>query len=72
MDNYQIFHPFLGEPLKDGFLELEITSENLNYAEIGTEGYGLQCNSLENRQVIIEKCNQVTDLIREIDKLNVA
>lgn len=53
-----------------GFIEIEITSENLLYTEMGDTHSGCQCNNLDNQKAIREKCKQVADLIREIDKLN--
>ena len=70
MDKYTIRHPYLGDKLKNGFLEVEIISDSLNYSEIGVTMFGLQCNNLNNHKEISEKCKKVADLIRELDKLN--
>jgi len=70
MDNYKIFHPYLGDTLKDGTLEISIESDNLAYSEIGASLYGVQCNSIKNHDEILEKCRQIATLIREVDALN--
>ena len=49
--------------------EIEITSENLYYAEL-CNGSGCQCNSLKNGEEIRLCCNKIADLIREIETLN--
>lgn len=70
MDNYKINHPYLGKELEGGFLEVEIKSENLLYTEIGLVYYGVQCMNQSNEQLIKKKCQEVANLIREIDQLN--
>jgi len=70
MDSYKIFHPYLGKELQNGFLEVEIKSENLLYSEIGFEYLGVQCMNPENHELIQKKCREVANLIREIDRLN--
>ena len=50
--------------------EVEISSEDLLYAEINTTHSGVQCNNNKNSEIIRKKCGQISDLIREIDKLN--
>jgi predicted nucleic acid-binding protein len=50
--------------------EIEITSENLIYTELGTTHSGCQCNNLENAEIIRMKCTQIANLIREIEILN--
>jgi hypothetical protein len=70
MDRYIITHPYLGEKLKDGFLEVEISSDNLSYSELQMTHYGVQCMVSDEDNVIRDKCRQIADLIREIDKLN--
>jgi hypothetical protein len=70
METYKIKHPYLGEKLVGGFLELEIESEGLIYTELQTTHFGVQCNNLKNEALIRLKCRQVADLIREIDNLN--
>ena len=69
MDEYRIHHPYIGKKLSDGSLELEIVSENLIYGEIGF-GVGCQCKNMDKQKEILDKCKQVANLIREIDKLN--
>lgn len=49
--------------------ELDITSENLTYCELGGSHSGCQSNSEDNNDEIHKKCNQIADLIRDIDKL---
>lgn len=50
------------------FAELEISSDNLLYTELGSTHSGVQFNG--NNKLIHEKCKQIADLIREIDMLN--
>lgn len=50
--------------------EIEIKSENLIYAEIGLNHSGCQSNSLKNNDKIQNKCAQIANLIRDIEKLN--
>ena len=62
-------------PFATKFNEVEISSNDLIYTEATTyygkhTFVGLQCNNLENAELIKAKCIQVADLIREIDKLN--
>lgn len=56
--------------------EIEIVSDNIMYSEIRLNDklvfIGVQCNNLENAELIKAKCIQVANLIREIDKLNKA
>jgi hypothetical protein len=71
MDTYSIKYPYLeNRVMENDFIELEIVSQNLIYSEIGKTHFGLQCLNVDNDDVIREKCKQVADLIREIDKLN--
>jgi hypothetical protein len=70
MDNYTIGHPYLGREGVNGFLEIQIESDNLIYAEIGNKAYGMQCSQMDADNVIVEKCRKVANLMREIDKLN--
>jgi len=49
--------------------EIEIISKNLIYCELENLS-GVQCINLENQDIIRKKCNQIADLIREIEKLN--
>jgi len=67
MDNYKIqkAHHWVY-----GTKEIEITSENLIYIELGTTHSGCQCNNLKNAEIIRKKCGQIADLIREIENLN--
>ena len=65
MDKYTIKHPYIGSKHQ----ELEITSENLLYAEI-CEGSGCQVRNSKNQDLIHGKCKEIADLIREIEDLN--
>jgi hypothetical protein len=67
MDNYTIKKAY---PWISDCFEIEISSENLLYTELGTTHSGCQSNSLENNNKIHECCKKVADLIREIEKLN--
>ena len=62
-------------PFGTKFNEVEISSNDLMYTEATTDDgkhtfVGLQCNNLENDELIKAKCIQIADLIREIDELN--
>ena len=70
MDKYVIKHPYLGKEDSNGFLEVEITSENIIYSEIQSTHFGLQCVNKKNHNEILVRCKEVVNLIREIDKLN--
>ena len=52
--------------------DIEINSENLFYAQGSSIFACLQCNITDEKakEEIYNKCRQVADLIREIDKLN--
>ena len=54
---------------KLGF-EIEISSNNLLYAELCGTHSGCQTNNLDNQDKIHELCVKVSELIQEIDKLN--
>ena len=60
-------------PFKDvtflGSDEVSIESDNLIYAEVGN-GSGIQCMNSDNEEIIRSKCNQVANLMREIEQLN--
>ena len=66
MDTYTIkkAYPFTNDN------EIEISSENLLYAELGKTHFGVQVSNLENYKKIQKLCCKVADLIREIDELN--
>ena len=68
MDTYKIQKAY---HWVEGTKEIEISSENLIYTELGTTHSGCQCNNLENAEIIRMKCMQIADLIREIEILNV-
>ena len=52
--------------------DVEINSENLFYAQGSSDFACIQCNATDEKvnEEIHNKCRQVADLIREIDKLN--
>ena len=50
--------------------EIEISSPNLVYSEIGDIYSGCQCSNIDNQPLIHEKCRQISGLIKEIDALN--
>ena len=68
MDTYTIKKAY--PTLKD--TEIEITSKNLIYAEMGVTHSGCQSNNLKNNDEIHKKCVQITNLIREIEQLNIS
>lgn len=65
MDTYTITPPYTNS----NYNELQITSENLFYAEI-CDGSGCQVMNMENKDLIHEKCMEIANLIREIEILN--
>jgi len=54
----------------ENVIELEITSENLIYTELGNSHSGVQVINMTNENLIHKKLRAVADLIRDIDKLN--
>lgn len=50
--------------------EIEISSENLLYVELGTTHSGCQCINVGNQEEINQLCTQIADLIRKIETLN--
>jgi len=65
MDKYTIRYPY-----KDSkYNEIEITSDNLLYAEI-CNGSGCQVVNLNNEALIHNKCKEIANLIRDIEILN--
>jgi hypothetical protein len=50
--------------------EIEITSDNLIYSEIGNTHAGTQTRNMDNNEEIRKRLIKVADLIREIDELN--
>jgi len=67
MDYYtiQIAYPWEINPH-----EITIKSETLEYTEMGSIHSGCQCKNMDKQKLIHDKCKEVADLIREIDKLN--
>lgn len=51
--------------------EIEISSENLLYSELNNLS-GCQSMNKKNNELIRDKCFQISELIREIEKLNVS
>jgi len=68
IDDYKIKSAYKDTGLTDCG-EIEIISENLLYSEILSLS-GLQCSNIKNADIIRSKCNQISNLIKEIDKLN--
>ena len=50
--------------------ELDIKSENLEYLELDKGQAYIQVKNLENKDAILDRCKQITALIREINQLN--
>lgn len=65
MKIYKIIFPFPNSKHK----EVNISSENLEYAEICGNS-GCQVVNTANEKLIYEKCKLIAELIREIDELN--
>ena len=70
MDKYVIKYAYGVPEYEDEFKELEISSDNLFYSEMGLNHSGCQVNHQDNQKEIHKKCVQIANLIREIDKLN--
>lgn len=68
-DIYTIQKAYPGK-LADQFNEVEISSPNLIYTELMHTHTGCQVNNLENADLIHKKCREISELIKEIDKLN--
>ena len=54
----------------NGSVEIQIISDDLLYCELVNHS-GVQCLNIENSELIRKKCQQIADLIREIEILNV-
>jgi hypothetical protein len=67
MDTYTIKKAY---PWIKAMGEIEITSENLIYTELGTMHSGCQCNNMDNADEIHKLCNMIANLIRKIEVLN--
>lgn len=67
MEKYTIKHPYEG--INSTYKEVEIRSDNLYYGELNLSSGGMVRNT-KNEDLIHEKCKEVAQLIREIDKLN--
>jgi hypothetical protein len=68
MDTYIIKQAYLWQT--ENVVELEITSQNLIYTELGNTHSGVQVINMTNQKLIHKKLRAVADLIRDIDKLN--
>ena len=68
MDTYIIKQAYPWQT--ENVLELEITSQNLIYTELGNTHSGVQVINMRNETLIHKKLRAVADLIRDIDKLN--
>lgn len=66
MDNYTIKKAF--HWTDDS--EIEIKSENLHYGELGSNHSGCQSSSLKNNDKIHKLCVKLSEIVKEIDKLN--
>jgi hypothetical protein len=69
VDSYQLVK-FL---FLDGTVRFDIENKNLVYANMKPTHHGLQCNLTDenpNYSEIMEMCNEITELIKKIDKLN--
>jgi len=57
----------------NGIFCYDIEQENLIYADCSPTHHGLQCNHVsgtDEYEKIYKLCDQLNDIIREIDKLN--
>lgn len=68
-DTYTIKNAYPGK-LNDEFNEVEISSDRLIYVELGDHHFGCQDMSIKNSDLILEKCREVSKLMKEIDELN--
>jgi hypothetical protein len=68
MDTYIIKQAYPWQT--ENVVELEITSQNLIYTELGNTHSGVQVINMTNEKIIHKKLRAVADLIRHIDKLN--
>jgi hypothetical protein len=66
MDRYIIQQAYPWQT--ENVYELEIKSDNLIYSELYDTHSG--CQTMHNQKKIHNKCNQIANLIREIDELN--
>ena len=49
--------------------EIEISSEHLLYIQIGKTHHECRSSNSKNNEEIRDKCKQISDLIRDIEKL---
>lgn len=66
---YTIKPPYPWQKLEDAY-QLDILSDELEYSELEQGIHHIQVKNLENKDLILEKCQQITNLIREINALN--
>jgi len=62
----KITMPFYG---KNESNEVQIESSEIIYSEINSCGYGLQLNNEDNREEVKTLCFEISDKIKELDKL---
>lgn len=67
MDTYVISRAF---PWSNN-MEIQILSDGIYYAEMGTVHSGCKVMNQNNEDEIHKKCQQIADLIRDIEKLNI-
>jgi len=67
MEGIKITMPFYGMGKKSD--EVTIESEHLVYSEINECGYGLQINNEEKRKEIKELCFEISEKVKELNKL---
>lgn len=69
MIKYTIEPPYPWQKMDQPY-ELDIKSETLEYSELTIDRPHLIVENEQNKAVILEKCQQITGLIREINQLN--
>ena len=69
MIKYTISPPYPWQIMEEDY-ELDIKSENLEYLELDKGQAYIQVKNLENKDAILDRCKQITALIREINQLN--
>lgn len=55
--------------LNNKSVEVEITSENIIYSEIGSSHYGLQVNDHKNYDEILLICKDISNKVKELNTL---
>lgn len=69
MIKYTISPPYPWQTMEEDY-ELDIKSETLEFLELDKGQAYIQVKNLENKEAILERCKQITALIREINQLN--